>query len=300
MECSVNFGSHLFQFGWLSVQAAPWHPDVLHVGSLPSITSRMAQVWEVLCSVNVHNPLWHFKAPVRAENLSGSSVSGGAESKGCIMAPSSPDTYFSSADLAMSVEPFTPGACQGRQIDICRKQFILLCYATEGAQMQSKTRLCMSEVRWDKFNSKHSAWDQQNSVFLPAEQCPGTLAKGSPVSCLTACLAGVWGQNIPAAEEWLWEVQGFVLRQMEFHLSEEVIINTEFPSFGLFFRVKSWADAFGGELYSIVTKYSGSLLLQKVGKIYEGSLCFVSPPHVPPKVSPRVEQRIRPWCAAVF
>ncbi|NXI18913.1 CA2D4 protein, partial [Irena cyanogastra] len=39
--------------------------------------------------------------------------------------------------------------------------------------------------------------------------------------------------------------------------------------------VKSWADAFGGELYSIVTKYSGSLLLQKVGKICEGFLCFV-------------------------
>lgn len=44
--------------------------------------------------------------------------------------------------------------------------------------------------------------------------------------------------------------------------------------------MKSWADAFGGELYSIVTKYSGSLLLQKVGKSCEGSLSFASSPHV--------------------
>ncbi|KAF1513660.1 Voltage-dependent calcium channel subunit alpha-2/delta-4, partial [Eudyptes chrysocome] len=36
--------------------------------------------------------------------------------------------------------------------------------------------------------------------------------------------------------------------------------------------VKSWADAFGGELYSIMTKYSGSLLLQKKYKDVEPTL----------------------------
>ncbi|NXP29386.1 CA2D4 protein, partial [Scytalopus superciliaris] len=36
--------------------------------------------------------------------------------------------------------------------------------------------------------------------------------------------------------------------------------------------VKSWADAFGGELYSIVTKYSGSLLLQKKYKDVEPTM----------------------------
>ncbi|NXP50285.1 CA2D4 protein, partial [Heliornis fulica] len=36
--------------------------------------------------------------------------------------------------------------------------------------------------------------------------------------------------------------------------------------------VQSWADAFGGELYSIVTKYSGSLLLQKKYKDVEPTL----------------------------
>ncbi|NXC93072.1 CA2D4 protein, partial [Certhia brachydactyla] len=36
--------------------------------------------------------------------------------------------------------------------------------------------------------------------------------------------------------------------------------------------VKSWADAFGGELYSLVTKYSGSLLLQKKYKDVEPTL----------------------------
>ncbi|KFU87796.1 Voltage-dependent calcium channel subunit alpha-2/delta-4, partial [Chaetura pelagica] len=36
--------------------------------------------------------------------------------------------------------------------------------------------------------------------------------------------------------------------------------------------VKSWADAFGGELYSIITKYSGSLLLQKKYKDVESTL----------------------------
>ncbi|NXX79048.1 CA2D4 protein, partial [Urocolius indicus] len=36
--------------------------------------------------------------------------------------------------------------------------------------------------------------------------------------------------------------------------------------------VKSWADAFGGELYSVVTKYSGSLLLQKKYKDVEPTL----------------------------
>uniref|UniRef100_A0A8B9VX30 Calcium voltage-gated channel auxiliary subunit alpha2delta 4 n=1 Tax=Anas zonorhyncha TaxID=75864 RepID=A0A8B9VX30_9AVES len=46
------------------------------------------------------------------------------------------------------------------------------------------------------------------------------------------------------------------------------IINIDFP----LFRVKSWADAFGGELYSIVTKYSGSLLLQKKYKDVEPTL----------------------------
>uniref|UniRef100_A0A8C5X8U9 Calcium voltage-gated channel auxiliary subunit alpha2delta 4 n=1 Tax=Malurus cyaneus samueli TaxID=2593467 RepID=A0A8C5X8U9_9PASS len=50
------------------------------------------------------------------------------------------------------------------------------------------------------------------------------------------------------------------------------IIHIDFLSFGLFFRVKSWADAFGGELYSIVTKYSGSLLLQKKYKDVEPTL----------------------------
>uniref|UniRef100_A0A8D0F8H2 Calcium voltage-gated channel auxiliary subunit alpha2delta 4 n=1 Tax=Strix occidentalis caurina TaxID=311401 RepID=A0A8D0F8H2_STROC len=35
---------------------------------------------------------------------------------------------------------------------------------------------------------------------------------------------------------------------------------------------RSWADAFGGELYSIVTKYSGSLLLQKKYKDVEPTL----------------------------
>uniref|UniRef100_A0A8B9CIW8 Calcium voltage-gated channel auxiliary subunit alpha2delta 4 n=1 Tax=Anser brachyrhynchus TaxID=132585 RepID=A0A8B9CIW8_9AVES len=38
------------------------------------------------------------------------------------------------------------------------------------------------------------------------------------------------------------------------------------------YLVKSWADAFGGELYSIVTKYSGSLLLQKKYKDVEPTL----------------------------
>uniref|UniRef100_A0A8B9D2Q1 Calcium voltage-gated channel auxiliary subunit alpha2delta 4 n=1 Tax=Anser cygnoides TaxID=8845 RepID=A0A8B9D2Q1_ANSCY len=37
-------------------------------------------------------------------------------------------------------------------------------------------------------------------------------------------------------------------------------------------QVKSWADAFGEELYSIVTKYSGSLLLQKKYKDVEPTL----------------------------
>nr|XP_048700597.1 voltage-dependent calcium channel subunit alpha-2/delta-4 [Caretta caretta] len=36
--------------------------------------------------------------------------------------------------------------------------------------------------------------------------------------------------------------------------------------------VKSWADAFGGEIYSIMTKYSGSLLLQKKYKDVEPTL----------------------------
>uniref|UniRef100_A0A8C3UR54 Calcium voltage-gated channel auxiliary subunit alpha2delta 4 n=1 Tax=Catharus ustulatus TaxID=91951 RepID=A0A8C3UR54_CATUS len=36
--------------------------------------------------------------------------------------------------------------------------------------------------------------------------------------------------------------------------------------------LESWADAFGGELYSIVTKYSGSLLLQKKYKDVEPTL----------------------------
>ncbi|XP_027648803.2 voltage-dependent calcium channel subunit alpha-2/delta-4 isoform X1 [Falco peregrinus] len=36
--------------------------------------------------------------------------------------------------------------------------------------------------------------------------------------------------------------------------------------------VKSWADAFSGELYSVVTKYSGSLLLQKKYKDVEPTL----------------------------
>lgn len=46
------------------------------------------------------------------------------------------------------------------------------------------------------------------------------------------------------------------------------------PLVFLFFhyRVKLWADTFGGELYAISTKYSGSLLLQKVGKTCKGAL----------------------------
>uniref|UniRef100_A0A8C8SEU9 Calcium voltage-gated channel auxiliary subunit alpha2delta 4 n=1 Tax=Pelusios castaneus TaxID=367368 RepID=A0A8C8SEU9_9SAUR len=38
------------------------------------------------------------------------------------------------------------------------------------------------------------------------------------------------------------------------------------------FRVKSWADTFGGDIYSIITKYSGSLLLQKKYKDVEPTL----------------------------
>uniref|UniRef100_A0A8C2YGH1 Calcium voltage-gated channel auxiliary subunit alpha2delta 4 n=1 Tax=Coturnix japonica TaxID=93934 RepID=A0A8C2YGH1_COTJA len=73
-------------------------------------------------------------------------------------------------------------------------------------------------------------------------------------------------------------MRSFVLRKMEFSLSEEEsnFTNSEllvliFP-FVLPFRVKSWADAFGGELYSIATKYSGSLLLQKKYKDVEPTL----------------------------
>uniref|UniRef100_A0A8B9CJ10 Calcium voltage-gated channel auxiliary subunit alpha2delta 4 n=1 Tax=Anser brachyrhynchus TaxID=132585 RepID=A0A8B9CJ10_9AVES len=40
----------------------------------------------------------------------------------------------------------------------------------------------------------------------------------------------------------------------------------------IFLSLFSWADAFGGELYSIVTKYSGSLLLQKKYKDVEPTL----------------------------
>lgn len=36
-------------------------------------------------------------------------------------------------------------------------------------------------------------------------------------------------------------------------------------------RVKLWADIFGGDLYSTVTKYSGSLLLQKVSPLLPGA-----------------------------
>lgn len=44
--------------------------------------------------------------------------------------------------------------------------------------------------------------------------------------------------------------------------------------------MKSWADAFGGELYSIVTKYSGSLLLQKVGDSCDDSSGLAASPNV--------------------
>ena len=37
-------------------------------------------------------------------------------------------------------------------------------------------------------------------------------------------------------------------------------------------RVKLWADTFGGDLYDTVTKYSGSVLLQKVSNPLPGSL----------------------------
>lgn len=36
-------------------------------------------------------------------------------------------------------------------------------------------------------------------------------------------------------------------------------------------RVKLWADTFGRDLYNTVTKYSGSLLLQKVSNPLPGS-----------------------------
>ncbi|TRZ22840.1 hypothetical protein HGM15179_004263 [Zosterops borbonicus] len=81
------------------------------------------------------------------------------------------------------------------------------------------------------------------------------MSKGSTVSCLPAGLAAVWGQSTAPVEEWLREMEGVVLGKIEFYLSEE-----------------SWADAFGGELYSIVTKYSGSLLLQKKYKDVEPTL----------------------------
>lgn len=37
------------------------------------------------------------------------------------------------------------------------------------------------------------------------------------------------------------------------------------------YRVKLWADTFGGDLYKTVTKYSGSLLLQKVSNPFRGA-----------------------------
>lgn len=37
-------------------------------------------------------------------------------------------------------------------------------------------------------------------------------------------------------------------------------------------RVKLWADTFGRDLYDMVTKYSGSLLLQKVSNPPPGAL----------------------------
>lgn len=49
----------------------------------------------------------------------------------------------------------------------------------------------------------------------------GGISQSSPVSCLAACLAGVWGQNIATVGEWLTEIQGPVLRIMELYLSEE-------------------------------------------------------------------------------
>uniref|UniRef100_A0A8C6J7J4 Uncharacterized protein n=1 Tax=Melopsittacus undulatus TaxID=13146 RepID=A0A8C6J7J4_MELUD len=68
-----------------------------------------------------------------------------------------------------------------------------------------------------------------------------------------------------------------MLGKIEFSLSEEVNSSVDFLltliyPFFIFFRVKAWADAFGGELYSIVTKYSGSLLLQKKYKDVEPTL----------------------------
>ncbi|OPJ80571.1 hypothetical protein AV530_010854 [Patagioenas fasciata monilis] len=52
----------------------------------------------------------------------------------------------------------------------------------------------------------------------------------------------------------------------------DVKVNLDWKKSAGSHRVKSWADAFGGELYSIVTKYSGSLLLQKKYKDVEPTL----------------------------
>lgn len=63
----------------------------------------------------------------------------------------------------------------------------------------------------------------------------GRMSQSSTISCLAACLAGVWGQNIATVEEWLREIQGFVLRAMESHLSEEVTSSAELELLTLIF-----------------------------------------------------------------
>lgn len=52
-------------------------------------------------------------------------------------------------------------------------------------------------------------------------------------------------------------------------LCVDVCIHTHVPSWPG--RVKLWADTFGGNLYDTVTKYSGSLLLQKVSNTSQSS-----------------------------
>lgn len=78
MKCSVNYESHLFSFGWLSVQAALQHPYVLHVVLLSSVIYRMAQMRVAFYNEEVHNLLWHYEAvvpPLRAMDSSASLAS---------------------------------------------------------------------------------------------------------------------------------------------------------------------------------------------------------------------------------
>lgn len=154
----------------------------------------------------------------------------------------------------------------------------------------------MSKVRWDKFKAKHSDWDQQNLVFVPAHQSPGWNFPEQP--CLLPCCLSGWSLGTKYCHCWrvayrntgactqdngalpVWRKLCSLTSSADLELLTQVFLLLAF------FRVKSWADAFGGELYSIVTKYSGSLLLQKVGKTCEGSLCFVSAPLCLPRFPP--------------